>query len=143
MVWAIRKFRYYLEGYHFTVITDYSSLKWLHSLRNPTGRLARWALDLVEYDFDIVHREGAMHHVLEALPRMFENERVKKLSVLKPVEDEWYSRRREDVINSPNKYRRPVDGDNIQLRNLGGGITTLRHDTTSHHEEDPWCARRM
>ena len=45
VVWGIRKFRYYLEGYHFTVITDHSSLKWLHNLRNPTGRLARWALD--------------------------------------------------------------------------------------------------
>ena len=55
----------------------------------------------LEYDFNIDHRN---HHVPDTLSRMFENERVEKLSVLGPVEDEWYSQRREDVINSPNKY---------------------------------------
>ena len=104
VVWAIRKFRYYLEGYHFPVITDHSSQKWLHNLRNPTDRLARWALDVLEYDLDIVHRKGAMLNVPDALSRMFENERVEKLSVLKPIEDEWYSRRHENVTNSPNKF---------------------------------------
>lgn len=30
VLWGIRKMRPYLEGYHFTVITDHQSLKWLH-----------------------------------------------------------------------------------------------------------------
>lgn len=29
VIWAIRKFHCYLEGYYFTVITDHSSLQWL------------------------------------------------------------------------------------------------------------------
>ena len=40
VVWAIAKFRPYIEGYHFRVITDHSSLRWIHSLHSPTGRLA-------------------------------------------------------------------------------------------------------
>ena len=36
VIWSIQKFRAYLEGYHFTVITDHSSLKWLYNLKNPT-----------------------------------------------------------------------------------------------------------
>ena len=46
VIWAIRKFRCYLEGYAFTVITDHSSLRGLHNLKKPTIRLARWALEL-------------------------------------------------------------------------------------------------
>lgn len=62
------QFRYYLEGYQFTVIRDHNSLRWLYNLRNPTRRLALWAIDLLEYDFKIVHRKGAMHRVPDALP---------------------------------------------------------------------------
>ena len=38
VMWAIRKFRPYVEGYHITVITDHSSLKWLCNLHNPRGQ---------------------------------------------------------------------------------------------------------
>ena len=80
VVWAIKKFRHYLEGYHFSVIIDHSSLKWLYNLKNSTGRLARWALDLLEYDFEIIHRKGAIHHLQDALSRMYENQEIDKLS---------------------------------------------------------------
>ena len=46
LVWAIKKFRPYLEGYNFIAITDHSSLKWLNNSKEPTGRLARWAIEL-------------------------------------------------------------------------------------------------
>ncbi|XP_026830521.1 uncharacterized protein LOC113563294 [Ooceraea biroi] len=74
VVWAVQKFRSYLEGYKFTVITDHSSLRWLHNLKNSTGRLARWALELLEYDYVVEYRKGALHHVPDALSRMFESD---------------------------------------------------------------------
>jgi len=53
---------------------DHSSLRWLHNLKNPTGRLARWALKLLEYDYKVMHRKGALHHVPDALSRMYERD---------------------------------------------------------------------
>ncbi|XP_033222748.1 uncharacterized mitochondrial protein AtMg00860-like [Belonocnema kinseyi] len=58
--------------------------------RHSTGRLARWALDLLEYDFEVVHRKGALHHVPDALSRMDEEEVAIPIAAMEPVEDEWY-----------------------------------------------------
>ena len=41
---------------------------------NPVGRVARWAIELAQYDFDIQHRKGSLHYVPDALSRMFEDE---------------------------------------------------------------------
>ena len=57
IVWGIEKMRPYLEGYHFTVLTDHQSLKWLRTLKNPSGRLARWQMSLQQYSFDIKYRK--------------------------------------------------------------------------------------
>ena len=67
VVWSIEKLRPYLEGYHFTVITDHSALRWLKNLKDPTGWLARWPIKLQQWDFEVVHRKGSLHHVPDAL----------------------------------------------------------------------------
>ena len=61
VVWSIEKLRPYIEGYHFIVVTDHSALKCLKNLKDPTNRLARWALKLQQWDFEIVHRKGSQH----------------------------------------------------------------------------------
>ena len=65
VLWAIRKFHAYVEGYHFKVTTDHSSLKWLCNLHNPTGRLARWEVEMQAYDYDFAESRArrALSHV--------------------------------------------------------------------------------
>jgi hypothetical protein len=41
IVYAIRQFRIYLHGVHFTVLTEHNALVWLMSVRDRTGKLAR------------------------------------------------------------------------------------------------------
>jgi hypothetical protein len=61
IVYAIRQFRIYLHGVYFIVVTDHNALVWLMSVRDPTGKLARWSIFLQHYDYTIIHRQGRKH----------------------------------------------------------------------------------
>lgn len=83
VVWVIKTLRCYLYGRRFTIITDHRPLRWLLNLKDPSNRLARWALVLGEYEFDIIHRPGKQHGNADALSRAA----VAQIDWLEPVWD--------------------------------------------------------
>lgn len=68
-IWATRHFRCYLYGRRFKIITDCRPLRWLMNVRDPGSRLARWNLQLQEYDYEIIHKPGSGHTNADALSR--------------------------------------------------------------------------
>jgi hypothetical protein len=70
VLWAVEKVRPYLEGSEFVVVTDHHSLVWLNNLKDPQGRLARWALKMQQYRFIIRHRPRKDHSASDALSRL-------------------------------------------------------------------------
>ena len=57
------------SGSHFTIVANHQALQWLMQLKNPTGCLARWALNLQSYNFDIKYSSKKKHGNADDLPR--------------------------------------------------------------------------
>lgn len=87
---CIEKFRGYVEGAKFYVLTDNAAVVWLKNFRDPTGRLARWALKLQKYNFVISHRPGKMNKVADAISRVPEPISC-EINVMKIESGNWYS----------------------------------------------------
>ena len=103
LLFAIKKFRPYLDGYKFVAITDHSALTWLKNRKEPTGRLARWVLEMQQWDFEIVHKRGALNHVTDALSRDLIECEIASFSV---NSDARYAKRIAEVRARPEKFPR-------------------------------------
>lgn len=102
VIQAIEHYRPYIEGTHFTVITDHASLLWLQNLKDPAGRLGRWALRLQAYNFTLIHRKGKFMTVADALSRAVEViENVSNAN----RNDVWYDKLKLGIENRPEKFK--------------------------------------
>lgn len=100
---CIEKFRGYVEGAKFYVLTDNSAVVWLKSFRDPTGRLARWALKLQKYNFSISHRPGKTNKVADAISRVPDCIEINLVTI---NSDNWYSNLLEKArLKKDNKYQ--------------------------------------
>ena len=69
MVDATRHFHHYLYGSHFVIRTDHAALKWLRTIKDPEGQLARWLTRLDQYDFTVQYRPGSAHINADSMSR--------------------------------------------------------------------------
>lgn len=124
LLFGVEKFRCYVEGTRFKVITDHYSLCWLNRLKDPLGRLARWAVKLQQYDMIIEHRKGSLNVVPDALSRAPVMEvSVISLNSEECVKDSWYSKMVRNLQDTPDNYPDWMVKDNLLYKH----VTVDRH----------------
>lgn len=99
-VLSVQKFRPFIEGQSFKIITDHSSLRWLMSHKDHSGRLARWSLKLQAFDFVIEHRRGKDNLVPDALSRSFCEELDVNCQLIDLESPEFESVEYKDIIKT-------------------------------------------
>ena len=70
VVFGVIHFKHYLTGNLFWIVSDARPLVWLNSIKDPTGRLARWALKLSNMKYTIKYRPGRVNQKADCFSRM-------------------------------------------------------------------------
>jgi hypothetical protein len=70
IVYSLKRFRNYLFGVHFLIVTDCIAVKYTLEKKDLNAKIARWSLFLEEFNFDIQHRKGERMQHVDALSRV-------------------------------------------------------------------------
>lgn len=79
-IWCISWFRSFLVGRTFYLVVDQKSLLYLIKRNYKDTIVHRWAIELMEYDFEIIHGEGTKN-AADALSRIQIDDENDKLNV--------------------------------------------------------------
>lgn len=91
IVASLQKFRLYLLGSNFKIVTDCNAVRFALTKKEIIPRIARWVLSTQEFNFDIVHREGTRMQHVDALSRnpLQSGEKSESEIVLSISEADW------------------------------------------------------
>ena len=87
VVWALGKWRHYIEGRHCTIRSDHSSLRYLPNQPSVNRRIWKWVAILQGYDLDIVHIPGKINPA-DAMTRQVWVEDRKRSSQVQNVDEQ-------------------------------------------------------
>ena len=129
IIHAVRVFYPYLYGRPFKVYTDHKPLEWLMNVQDPTGKLARWWIELQKFQIEIAYRPGKKNQNADCLSRIplprenFTEETVPIYFVIQ----EWESAQERDVNI---KNLQIVKADSSRQRNAKSEFSKRRKNFT-------------
>ncbi|KAB2608149.1 hypothetical protein D8674_011317 [Pyrus ussuriensis x Pyrus communis] len=82
IVHAIRKWQNYLQGRHFVIKTDHSSLKYFLGQRTNTQFQQKWVAKLLGFDYEIQYRSGKENTVADSLSRIPNHQELWKIKLM-------------------------------------------------------------
>lgn len=69
IVYVVNKFRPYIYGSQFTLVTDHRPLTWVNSVTSPNSRIVRWRLSMEDYTYRLVYKPGRVNSNVDSLSR--------------------------------------------------------------------------
>ena len=69
VIMALEHFKPYIDGVRVTLDSDHRNLTFIKNVKHSSGQLARWAMRLSEYDFELKYRPGKQMEVADCLSR--------------------------------------------------------------------------
>lgn len=115
IIWSVKHFRPYLYGRRFQLLTDHKPLVWMFSIKDPGSRLARWRLQLEEYDYRIVYKPGKANANADALSRITINTVT--------VQDEV------KTLSTPQKWQHYIQNIPINYEMINHSNHSIFHDS--------------
>lgn len=73
-IFGMERFRLYLQHAKFLLLTDNSALAWILKQDKQMGRLGRWLVRLLSFQFTTKHVEGKTNFLADALSRMYQDD---------------------------------------------------------------------
>lgn len=128
VILALKEWRCFLDGQHFTVITDHKSLTYLQSQPHLSNRQARWMQFLSLFNFTIQYKPGKSNSVADALSRRHDHEaKISEVNVVSAlgtsklfkeiVKTQLKDRTCQQIINDPL-----FNGNELKLRTEEGRV---------------------
>ena len=118
IIWACEKFRPYLFGVEFDLLTDHKPLTYLSALNLSSSRLIRWKMRLQEYSFKLIHKPGKEHVNADVLSRMYEDDIVAMIKEEEQIDDGFMIR----MQDSDEGIRRTIS----MVKQNGGAINNYQ-----------------
>ncbi|KAF8407600.1 hypothetical protein HHK36_006734 [Tetracentron sinense] len=133
IIQAVTKWRPYLVGRQFQILTDHKSLKFFLDQRVATLEQQKWVSKLVGYDYEIVYRSGRENVVADALSRRQEDGQSFMISI--PQFDIWVDIQKEatDSEEIQDMIQRKSVDPTVLPRNAAGtlGLSPFQKVTTA------------
>ena len=142
IVYAVEKFRPYIYGQTFDLVTDHKPLIHLNTSSSKSARLTRWKLGLAEYSFDIRYKPGKDNINADVLSRIEDictvdveghNAQLTEDDIrLRQSEDKWIDRLSDKIRNTkPN-------GKSHRYKLTDGILFCLKEQRKNYESEEVW-----
>ena len=133
IVWAIGKWRHYLEGKHFVVQTDHSSLRHLPNQPSVNRRIWKWVSILQGYDIEIRHIPGKINPA-DALTRQVREMDAEYAGQVKQQDADWMQNVRIESTATDAEIQRRLQNlystaDIAGKQGKTAQLTTVLHQT--------------